>query len=295
MYARGRLATILFFILTGCMLLICVVTWVSALSWFNKPFAGFLVYKDSSVSASGRRDWPGPQAGIKFRERILSMNGQPISKGPDLVNMVRQKSVGSEATYQVKSEGKIREVVVPVARFGVSDFFNVFLVPFLVGFILYIIGFIVYFLKPNTSSSWAFLVLCFTLGTMILAGLENQTSYHLILFFWAINTLYAFNFLHLFLIFPERKRILRKLPALEYLIYLPAVILIIAFQIYFTVFQDIYSGGSWAWFPTYKELGSINRICTLLCVAGMIALMFHARFKATTIQARQRARVIFWG
>ena len=124
----------------------------------------------------------------------------------------------------------------------------------LVGLILYIMGLIVYFLKPNTSTSWTFLVLCFNLGTMILAGLENQTSYILVPFFYTINTLYAFNFLHLFL---ERKRILEKFPDLEYLIYLPAVILIVAFQVYFTIFQDIFSGGSWSWFPTYKELGSI--------------------------------------
>ncbi|RLC01289.1 MAG: hypothetical protein DRH90_16535 [Deltaproteobacteria bacterium] len=295
MYARGRLATIFFFMLTGFMLLICIVTWISALSWFNRPFAGFLVYKDTFVSASGQRDWPGPHAGIKFRERILAVDSQPITEGADLVNTLRKKSVGSEATYRVESQGQIREVVVPVALFDISDFLNVFLVPFLVGFILYIMGFIVYFLKPNTPTSWTFLVLCFTLGTMILAGLENQTSYFLVPFFYTINTLYAFNFLHLFLIFPERKRILEKFPALEYLIYVPAVILIVAFQVYFTIFQDIFSGGAWSWFPTYKELGSINRICTLLCVVGMIALIVHTRFKASTIQAKQRARVIFWG
>jgi len=295
MYARAKFATTLFFILTGFMLLISMVTWVSSLSWLNKSFAGFLVYKDTFVSASGQRDWLGPQAGIKFRERILEVDGQPIAMGSDLVQIVRNKPVGSELTYRVESGDGIREVVVPVSRFDMSDFLNVFLVPFLVGFILYTMGFIVYFLKPNTASSWTFLVLCFTLGTMILAGLENQTSYYLVPFFYTINTLYAFNFLHLFLIFPERKQILEKFPALEYLIYLPAIILVAAFQIYFVVFEDIFSGGNWSWFPTYKELGSINRVCTLVCVAGMIVLIFHTRFKAATVQARQRARVIFWG
>jgi phosphoserine phosphatase RsbU/P len=293
--ARIGISSILFYSLSVLIAVVCIISFVSAVTWLNKPFAGFLVYKDTFVSASGQRDWPGPHAGIKFRERILAVDGQAIAQGPDLVNILRKKPVGSEATYLVESQGKTRKVVVPVSRFDISDFLNVFLVPFLVGFVLFVLGFIVYFLKPNTATSWTFLILCFTLGTMILAGLENQTSYYLVRFFYTINTLYAFNFLHLFLIFPERKRILDKFPALEYLIYLPAVILIIAFQIYFTIFQDIFGGGVWSWFPTYKELGSINRICTLVCVVGMIALIFHTRFKASTIQAKQRARVIFWG
>ena len=295
MFERNRLASTIFYVLAGFMLFVCIVTWVSSLSWLNKPFAGFLVYKDAFVSASGQRDWPGPKAGIKFRERIVAVDGQPVGQGADLVNLVRKKPVGSEAIYQVESQGKTRKVSVPVVRFDISDFLNVFLVPFIVGFVLYLMGLVVYFLKPNTSTSWTFLILCFTLGTMILAGLENQTSYHLVRFFYTINTLYAFNFLHLFLIFPERKRIIEKFPIIEYLIYIPAVILIVAFQIYFTVFQDIFRGGFWSWFPTYKELGSINRLCTLLYVGGMIGLIFHTRFKAFTIQAKQRARVIFWG
>ena len=146
------------------MLLICIVTWVSALSWFNKPFAGFLVYKDTFVSASGQRDWPGPHAGIKFRERILAVDGQSVTQGADLVNIVRKKPVGSEATYRVESQGKIREVVVPVVRFDISDFLNVFLVPFLVGLILYIMGLDRLYSQTQHSTSWTFLVLCFTLG-----------------------------------------------------------------------------------------------------------------------------------
>ena len=295
MNLRVRSSSILFYSLSLLILVICIVSFYSAVTWLNKPFAGFLVYTDTFVSASGQRDWSGPHAGIKFRERILALDGHSITKGSDLVNIVRKKDVGSQAIYLVESQGQTREVVVPVDRFDLSDFLNVFLVPFLVGFILFVLGFIVYFLKPNTTTSWIFLVLCFTLGTMILAGLENQTSYYLVRLFYAINTLYAFNFLHLFLIFPERKRVLEKFPALEYLIYLPAVILIVVFQIYLTIFQEINSFGAWSWFPTYKEIGSVNRVCTLLCVVGMIVLIFHTRFKAITIQAKQRARVIFWG
>lgn len=295
MQGRFTIPMVIFYGLAILMTVTCVVCFASALSWINKPFAGFLVYKDTFVSASGERDWPGPSAGIKFRERIVLVDGVPVKDGQEIVNLVRSKEIGAMVSYQVESAGQNRDVQVPVTRFSISNFFTVFLAPFIVGVIIYILGCVVYVLKPNNTASWAFLLLCFSLGGMILAGFESQTSYYLVVLHYAINVLYAANFIHLFLIFPDRKQIVMRFPWLEYIAYLPAILLIGAYEFYLIVFRNIFDGSAFNWFPTYREIGSINRIFTLLCVAGMIVLIFHAMFRASDLQARQRARVIFWG
>ena len=295
MQGRLNLPTVMFYGVALLMIIICIGCFASAFSWINKPFAGFLVYKDSFISASGERDWPGPTAGLKFRERILTVDGVATKDGPEIVQHIRSKEIGANVRYQVESAGQIREVQVPVTRFTLGDFLTVFLTPFIVGVIIYLLGFVVYVLKPSNATSWAFLILCFSLGTMILAGFENQSSYYVVRLHYAINTLYAANFLHLFLIFPDRKQIVKRFPWIEYIVYIPAIILIGAYEIYWAIFRDIFSGAAFTWFPTYRELGSINRVFTLFCVAGMIALIFHAMFRASDLQARQRARVIFWG
>ena len=173
MLKRQRIPAILFYGLTALEVVICIITFASAVSWLNGTFAGFLVYKDTFVSVSGSRDWPGPKAGLKFGGRIVAVDGQPIRQGRDIVEMLKDKTPGTEFRYTVESDGKIDEVVVSAARFTIRDFTVVFLIPFLIGLIIYVLGFVVYVLKPNTARSWVFLIACFCLGTMILAGFEN--------------------------------------------------------------------------------------------------------------------------
>jgi sigma-B regulation protein RsbU (phosphoserine phosphatase) len=295
MKLRLTTSSVFFLGLIGLMVAVSMTSFVGALSWINRPFAGFLLYKDAFVSVSGDRDWPGPKAGLKFLDRIEAVDGVPVKEGPNVVDLVKEKAPNTPVRYRIESEGKFFETTIPVAQFGLKDLFLVFVIPFLVGFMVYALGCIVYVLKPGTSTSNVFLVLCFCLGTMILAGFENQSTYILTRFFYAINIIYPATFVHLFLIFPDRKRFLIRFPALEYLLYLPAALLIIAFEIYLSFFPEIFAGGPFAWFPTYRELGSVHRVYVLVCVVGMVFLIFHGMYRASFVQARQRAKVIFWG
>ena len=68
---------------------------------------------------------------------------------------------GTPIHYVVEAKGQTREVTLPVTRFGLDDFLLVFFVTFLGGLILIVLAVIVQVLKPNTSSSWAFFLLCF--------------------------------------------------------------------------------------------------------------------------------------
>jgi len=295
MLKRQRIPALLFYGLTALEVVICIICFASAVLWINGTFAGFLVYKDTFVSVSGSGDWPGPRAGLKFGGRIVAVDDHPIQQGRDLVEKLKEKTPGTLVRYTVESDGQIDEVVVPAALFTIKDFAMVFLIPFLLGLIIYVLGFVVYVLKPNTAKSWVFLIACFCLGTMILAGFENQSSYMVSSFFYLINALWPFTLFHLFMIFPDKKRILTRFPLLEYLIYLPAAILMLAFEIYIFVFPAIFSGSGFEWFPTYRELGRINGLFRLGCIGGMIFLIFHAIIRPYTIMGRQRAKVIFWG
>ena len=292
---RLPISTLLFYVLIAVMVLVTIVTFVSAWSWLNRPFAGFLTYQDAFVSVSGTKDWSGPEAGIKFGERIVAVDDQPVRGGRDLAAMVKKKQFGTPARYLVESDGKTREVIVPVSKFNATDFLLVYVAPLLAGLMLFSLGCTVYVLKPNTSTSWVFLVACFGMGTMILAGLENQTSYILTPFFWVINAVWPFTFLHLFLIFPERHRILTRFPKFEYLLYLPALILITVWEVYLLIYPQVLSGESASWFPTYRELGRINSLFRLFCVVSLVFLILSSILKPFTSQARQRAKVIFWG
>jgi len=107
---------------------------------------------------------------------------------------------------------------------------------------------------------------------------------------------YPFANCHLALVFPDRNLILRRFPVLEYLIYLPALILVAAWQVYLYVFPSLLKSESvLSTIFTYKMLGSVTRIFLLFSVALFLVLVLYSFFKAATIAARQRARMILFG
>ncbi len=274
---------------------VSVICFISALSWLNKPFAGFLMYDPPYVDSLGIRDWPGKMAGLKYLDCILSIDGQDVLQGQDLVRTVREMVPGTPVRYRVESKKEIREVTVPVTIFGLWDFLLVFLITYSCGVLLYALGVIAYLLKPNIRSSWVFLGLCLSLGTYVVSAYEIESTYYLVRLHYCCLSFFPATFLHLGLIFPDRKRVLGRFPALEYLVYLPAVILSLLYMIYFSAFKETLRSGALLWLPGYREIGAMGRIFSLFSAIVLFILLVHAVYKAATTAARQRARMILFG
>ena len=295
MKGRARIATFLFYTFSGLMIVICVISFVGAVSWVNKPFAGFLSYQEPLVGTINNQAWPGPKAGLKFLERIVAVDGQPVRSGQDLIDAAGRKKPGTAVQYVVESGGKTREVSLPITIFSIKDFFLIFFITFLGGVILFALGVIVYVLKPTMRSSWVFFFVCISIGAYMVTSPDTQTTYLLN----HINTLtlcfFPATVFHLFLIFPDKKRILVRMPNLEYVIYVPAFILAVLYHIYYFSLSNGISSNSLNWMPEFRTLGAVTRIFTLFCAIGMISFLIHSLFKAPNILARQRARIIVFG
>ena len=276
---------------------VCIVSFATPLSWLNKPFAGFLVYDPPYVGSYSTEDWPGRQAGLKFLDRILSIDGQPVTKGQDIVDAVRQKKPGTWVEYVVESKGATRKVILPVTIYGIKDFLLTFFITnFLCGLILCILGFIAVILKPNIFSSWIFLAFCLSLGGYMISGFEIMSSYRLVHYHYLVACLYPVLIFHLALIFPDRNPIVLRFPWFEYFIYLPIVALVIGWQIYLVAFPQLLGMDSLAAkLLSYKFLGAVTRGFLLLSVISFIAAALISVFKASSISARQRARMILLG
>jgi hypothetical protein len=137
---------------------------LSILSWVGKPFPGFVLYTPPYVGAMSLPDWPGIQAGLKFLDRIVAVDGRPVSSGPEIVSMVRRLEVGTPVTYTVESQGRVQEIVVPTARYGLRDLLQAARIPCMCGVILTVFGVVVVILKPNITTSWIFLAFTRALG-----------------------------------------------------------------------------------------------------------------------------------
>jgi sigma-B regulation protein RsbU (phosphoserine phosphatase) len=295
MKGRIQISALIFYGLTTLMVIITVFSFVSALSWLNRPFAGFLINKYPYVGSMGDREWTGNKAGLRYLDRIVAVEGKPVWEGQDVVNVAKDKKPGTSIHYLVEIKGKSCELTVPVAMFDFRDFILVFLIPFLGGLAIYALGVIAYLLKPRITMSWVFFVLCFCLGTYMVTGFEMQSTYFSVHFHHLITPLFPATFFHLGLIFPDRKRILNRFPTLEYFIYVPALILVLAYETYLFTIKAVLKASSSTWLPSYGQIGTVNRSFTLFCVASLIILIVYSTMKASTIVARQRARMILFG
>jgi sigma-B regulation protein RsbU (phosphoserine phosphatase) len=289
MKVRSKFPSILFYGISSLFVLIAIISFMNALSWLNRPFPGFLLYKDPVLGSFG------PKAGLKFLDRIVTVDGQPIRDGDEIVQAARAKRAGTPVKYLVETKGERREVAIPVAIFTLKDFFLIFFIIFLGGLIFYALGFIVYLMKPNMRLSWVFLVACFGQATYMVTGFEIQSSYTFVRFHYFVLSLYPAVLFHLGLIFPERKKVLNRFWALEYLIYLPASILAVAFLVHFSPAGEISDSSLTSSVETYIKLASLARFLLLFCVLGWVVLSVHSLFKATDIQSKQRARMILLG
>lgn len=285
-------ASLIFYALTVLMTLMTVVSAVSAVGWINRSFPGFLVYPFPNVGSFGRPDWPGYAAGIKYMDRIVSVDGQAVHSGRQILDYVKDKSPGTPVRYGISSKGISREVILPVHAFSLKDFLIVFVVAYVFGVALYVLGIVVFVLKPNIHSSWVFLVMCFAMGTYVGTGFEIQSSYHFVYIHYLIIPLVAGSLFHLFSIFPDKKRILKRHPALEYAIYIPTALIAGAYLLFLLTHQ---AGISANWIPHPQIITPVNRIFYLVCALFLVVFLMHAVIRAGDPTSRARARMILFG
>ena len=61
----------------------------------DKPFAGYFVNWRVMAMSLGQNDWPGNQAGLRYPDKILAINGQDISTINDFDRIIQENPLGT--------------------------------------------------------------------------------------------------------------------------------------------------------------------------------------------------------
>ena len=132
MRSRDKAAKVVFYGLAAIMALTTIFCFASALSWINRPFAGILLNEYPLVGSMGNREWPGYEAGLRFLDRIVSVEGETIGNGRDLVAYFNTHEIepGTPLNYVIQVAGQMRTITIPVEIFSIIDFLMVFGIPF---------------------------------------------------------------------------------------------------------------------------------------------------------------------
>jgi class 3 adenylate cyclase len=293
------LQRILFVAVVITCLVVGSISLLNAIKWIDKPFAGFLYYKIPNVGSTGNYQWPGVQAGLQYRDVILEVNGQKIFTGDDIQAIVSRTPVGEKLTYLLDRRGEEIRVSIPVSVFTLQDFFTTFGALYFTGVVFWIFGTIVYVLKPDTSTAWAFLLLCLFLGTYIATGFDSQstTSTWWYQFTLLVMALVPPAFLHLSLVFPERTALIQRWPGIPLILYGLSIVssAICAYYVVLLTNQSLASDEIILYSSFVLETIYFNRVYLLLGVLAVVASAIYAYVRSSSKLTKQRARVVLLG
>src|SRR5262245_37146254 len=196
---------------------------------FSRSFGSGLVLKHAGRAESVGRlvDADGPAAALRPDDLIVLLNGHPLDK-KQFFRFFAKTSTGTAYSVVVKRDGQLREFTLRTGPVPLAGLMGVLINPLVLPLACLLLGFAVLLLKPDNKQA---LLLALALGALYLDNgfsLEGLPTWLLAgtvaaRMFCALCSLF---FIHLFLFFPETSPLARRFPWLEYVIYLPALLLL---------------------------------------------------------------------
>ncbi len=269
---------------------VCFIVWsfsfIHALNWVNKPFSGFLFYKNLVISeividlddnsiTDGR-----PQI---ITDRVIAVNGERVNTPDEIYKIVNRYNVGAPLDYSIIRGEKIFEYTAPISLFNVGHFISIFGIVYLAGLIFFVIGISVYFLRPNLATSKIFLLLTSCIGLWLVSYFDSQTTY----IFDKLSTLgffFAPTFaIYLATVFPTDRQLSLK----HHLLFSPLFLISMALF-----------GFSLSSFDNYESWLNLSKYMWSYAIIGSLALVvstLRTYFKSSNILERQRSQIVLIG
>ena len=259
------------------------------LAWrtMQVPFPGLFTEPTLIVNDLGDPTWPGYAAGLHIPDHLVALDGQPLKSTTALMRELAQHQPGDVVTLTARGEdGTLRDARVRLRPFPIKGLTGFFVLPYVLGLIYLGIGAWVFLARRRQHAGQVFTMLC----AMVALGLgllfDVYTTHRLPRVWITAVSLIGSVATHLALVFPQRVRLLERVPSLRYLAYVPGVGLAIINQ--FAVLNlEAPTAYFDTWFATFA-FGSVG-------IAVILAMMvYRYRYSQSPIVQAQ-ARIILWG
>jgi S1-C subfamily serine protease len=130
----------------------------SAALGYDAPFPGFLVYRSGAVTSLWRADWPGRRAGLRVRDVIVAVDGEPLARpgrgGPALRAALERRRDAGEVTLDVaRPDGTRARLTVKLSRLTQWDLASTFALPFSIGLVYLLLGAAIYGYKRTREAA----------------------------------------------------------------------------------------------------------------------------------------------
>jgi class 3 adenylate cyclase len=243
----------------------------------GRPFAGFMVLENLLVAAGG-----GERSGLQPFDLVRAMNGQVLTSGREIQAEVARHPSGTTFRYILYRRGQLVEADIASRTTTPRDFIRYLVEGVAAGLLILGLGAFVLHIKPQSVRSWVFFAFCLVWALIDLTYADAHTHYRLGPLFLTVWALSPAIFIHLALIFPERRSIARRHPWVAWPPYLLSLALAILLQV------DLGPGRVAA----LAGLGAAYWVGSLLL---LVLALIRTSLAGATPAMRQRARVLAGG
>lgn len=132
-----------------------IATWtlISSFQWIGRSFPGFILYGNLTVAPDFLPQWSGTKEGLKFLDRVVAVQGEPIPHPSALYASVQNYPPGAPFVYTVERGAEALQLTIPSMRFSFHEWLLSFGIYLLTGVGFLAIGFAPFYLRSPSPAA----------------------------------------------------------------------------------------------------------------------------------------------
>jgi len=256
---------------------------VSSLRWIGSVFPGFLVLENRVVASAGLAAWPGVRDGEIFQHEVVAVDGRPLASARELASHAARLGAGARVRYTLRRDGASTWRTIETRRFAASDFVLLFGSYLFCGIGLAGTALAIRFLGRRDARSAGSALALWIVGIFALSAVDLYGPYRWFRVHAFFECLLFAGVLHLALVFPTLRPMVRRRPWLPRAFYGAALALGAA--------------GQWTLYDP-EGYARVHRLAVAAFGLSLVALLTSqvASFvRPPSFEDRQRVKVLVLG
>ena len=285
--ARNWLVHIPSLFMAGMAGLMLALTPFWAAQWVRTPFLGLMLEPNNVVSLVNGKNWPARDAGVVFSDRLVTLNGQPVHTGGQVLDFLSRNGTRPvQAGFVHRNGTSFSLEITPLAQMPMADVLTLYIIPYLVGLAFLAIGLWTYSLRRDMRASRALLAYVSGLSIVTVGFFDISSTNHATVIWTLALLVNAAGLIHLALVFPKPMRFIDRRPSLRFVSW--GILALLTPRVLFILFNptDPYDYIN-AWTPGY--------LFTVSAAAIFMGTLIYRVVSSDLPLVRQQSRVIIFG
>jgi len=270
----------------GVAIALLILTPFWAVRFARLPFLGVFIETNNVVASLGHEGWPAFDAGVKYRDHLDALNGEPIITARDIESTLAANGYQPIEAAFTRSNGTQYTVEITPIPFPFEDLVSYYIVPSLVGFVFLLIGLWAYRLRSDRWESRALVLFVSGVSIMTSTLFEISTTRYTNVLWGLAILLTSGGMMYLALVFPHPARMVRLNPRLRLL---PWVVLTLFVP---WMIASVFNSSNRYFYGTMWQLGYLTIVLGFLLLLGMLIWRI---IRAQSPLIRQQSRIIIFG